>query len=103
MSYSGKIVSIHLGKIGRLLTNINVKPKFNEERSKRMLYNAMCWVLEILIKPDTLEVLTQRCDLPNNLKALCTHWLAQTYRDTHGKHIHSNTDTPTHTQVTTNL
>lgn len=73
MSYSGKIVNIHLGKIGRLLTNINVKTKFNEERSKRMLYNAMCCVLETLIKPDTLEVLTQRCDLPNNLKALCTH------------------------------
>ena len=67
MSYSGKIVSIHLGKIGRSLPNTNVKTKFNEEKSKRMLYKAMCCVLEILIKPDALEALTQRCNLPNNL------------------------------------
>ena len=76
-----------------------------------MLYNAMCCVLEILIKPDALEALTQRCNLPNNLKALCTHWHAQTHThtckptETHmaNTYIATHTDTPTYTQVTTNL
>lgn len=100
MCYSGKIVSIHLGKIGRSWPNTNIKTKFNEEKSKRTLYNAMCCVLEILIKPDTLEALTQRCNLPNNLKALCTHWRAQTHTHT-CKHTetHMETHTQQHTQT----
>lgn len=105
MAYSGKIVGIHLGKIGRSLPNTNVKTKFNEEKSKRMLYNAMCCVLEILIKPHTLEALTQRCNLPNNLKALCTHWHAQTHTHTHANiqrhtwQTHTQWHTQTHPHI----